>query len=83
MTKDLGEVFDAHTGAEFEARDVDATMATMSETPSVTHVPVMTGGYGREAVRRFYILGSSAVGRRIPRSSGSRALSGKTVWWTR
>jgi carboxymethylenebutenolidase len=54
MTKDLGEVFDAHTGAEFEARDVDATMATMSETPSVTHVPVMTGGYGREAVRRFY-----------------------------
>jgi carboxymethylenebutenolidase len=54
MTKDLGEVFDAHTGAEFEARDVDATMATMSETPSVTHVPVMTGGHGREAVRRFY-----------------------------
>jgi carboxymethylenebutenolidase len=54
MTKDLGEVFDAHTGAEFATRDVDATMATMSETPSVTHVPVMTGGYGREAVRRFY-----------------------------
>jgi hypothetical protein len=77
MTKDLGEVFDAHTGAEFEARDVDATMATMSETPSVTHVPVMTGGHGREAVRRL------AGGRRIPRSSGSRALSGKTAWWTR
>jgi carboxymethylenebutenolidase len=54
MTQDLGQVFDAHTGAEFEARDVDATMATMSETPSVTHVPVMTGGCGREAVRRFY-----------------------------
>jgi carboxymethylenebutenolidase len=54
MTRDLGEVFDAHTGAEFETRDIDATMATMSETPSVTHVPVMTGGHGREAVRRFY-----------------------------
>jgi carboxymethylenebutenolidase len=54
MTKDLGEVFDAHTGAEFETRDIEATMATMSETPSVTHVPVMTGGCGREAVRRFY-----------------------------
>jgi carboxymethylenebutenolidase len=54
MTKDLGEVFDAHTGAEFETRDIDATMATMTETPSVTHVPVMTGGHGREAVRRFY-----------------------------
>ena len=54
MTRDLGEVFDAHTGAEFETRDIDATMATMSETPSLTHVPVMTGGYGREAVRHFY-----------------------------
>src|SRR5262245_31874854 len=29
MTRDLGEVFDAHTGAEFETRDIDATMATM------------------------------------------------------
>jgi carboxymethylenebutenolidase len=54
MTRDLGQVFDAHTGAEFEAHDIDATMATMSATPSVTHVPVMTGGCGREAVRRFY-----------------------------
>jgi carboxymethylenebutenolidase len=54
MTRDLGQVFDAHTGAEFETSDIDATMATMSETPSVTHVPVMTGGCGREAVRRFY-----------------------------
>jgi carboxymethylenebutenolidase len=26
----------------------------MSEEPSVTHIPVLTGGYGREAVRRFY-----------------------------
>ena len=54
MTRHLGEVFDAHTGAEFETRDIDATMATMSAMPSVTHVPVMTGGCGREAVRRFY-----------------------------
>jgi carboxymethylenebutenolidase len=29
-------------------------MATMSDRPHVTHVPVMTGGYGRDAVRRFY-----------------------------
>jgi carboxymethylenebutenolidase len=54
MTRDLGEVFDAHTDAEFKTRDIDATMATMSEMPDVTHVPVMTGGHGREAVRRFY-----------------------------
>ena len=54
MTRDLGEDFDAHSGAEFETRDIDATMATMSATPSVTHVPVMPGGCGQEAVRRFY-----------------------------
>ncbi len=29
-------------------------MATMSGAPHVTHVPTMTGGSGREAVRRFY-----------------------------
>ena len=29
-------------------------MATMGPAPHVTHVPTMTGGAGREAVRRFY-----------------------------
>ncbi len=52
--KGLGAVFDAHTDAEFKTRDIEATMATMSDRPHVTHVPTMTGGSGREAVRRFY-----------------------------
>jgi carboxymethylenebutenolidase len=52
--KGLGAVFDAHTDAEFKTRDIDATMATMSDAPHVTHVPTMTGGSGRDAVRRFY-----------------------------
>jgi carboxymethylenebutenolidase len=47
--KPLGEVFDAHTAAEFQSRNIDATMATMGGTPHVTHVPTMTGG-----VRAFY-----------------------------
>ena len=50
----LGAMFDAHTEAEFKTRDIDATMATMAAAPHVTHVPTMTGGNGREAVRRFY-----------------------------
>ena len=50
----LGALFDAHLRAEFVDRDVDATMATMTERPHVNHVPVMTGGQGREEVRRFY-----------------------------
>jgi len=52
--KHLGATFDAHTAAEFETRDIEATMATMGEAPHLTHVPVMTGGSGREAVRNFY-----------------------------
>ena len=57
MTRDVkhfGEVFDAHTTAEFQTRDIEATMATMGGTPHVTHVPVMTGGHGADAVRSFY-----------------------------
>jgi carboxymethylenebutenolidase len=50
----LGAVFDAHTRAEFVDRDLEATMATMVDEPYLNHVPVMTGGIGREAVRRFY-----------------------------
>jgi carboxymethylenebutenolidase len=51
---DVGAVFDAHVSAEFVTRDVDATMATMTENPHLTHVPVLTGGTGREEVRAFY-----------------------------
>jgi len=54
MATDLGSVFDAHVAAEFVTLDVDATMATMTDTPYLVHVPVLTGGYGREAVREFY-----------------------------
>jgi carboxymethylenebutenolidase len=50
----LGALFDAHVRAEFVDRDLDATMATMTDAPSVNHVPVMTGGHGWEAVRAFY-----------------------------
>ena len=53
-SKSFGEVFDAHTAAEFQTRDIEATMATMGEIPHVTHVPVMTGGHRADAVRSFY-----------------------------
>ena len=36
--KGLGATFDAHTDAEFKTRDIEATMATMSEAPHLTHV---------------------------------------------
>jgi carboxymethylenebutenolidase len=52
--KHFGAVFDAHTTAEFQTRDIEATMATMGAAPHVTHVPVMTGGAGAGDVRSFY-----------------------------
>jgi carboxymethylenebutenolidase len=48
------ELWERHMAAEFESKDIDATMATMTRTPFVNHVPVMTGGVGYEDVRRFY-----------------------------
>jgi len=51
---DLGAVFDAHVGAEFEQQDIDATMATMAADPYVWHVPTLMGGDGYDAVRAFY-----------------------------
>jgi carboxymethylenebutenolidase len=44
----------AHMDAEFVTKDVEATMVTMVDEPSVNHVPVMTGGHGRDEVRAFY-----------------------------
>jgi len=50
----LAEVLDDHLAAEFATKSVDATMATMTSDPYLTHVPVLTGGTGRAEVRRFY-----------------------------
>jgi len=51
---DLNEVWEAHTRHEFATRDVEATLATMVEEAYVNHVPVLTGGRGKAALRQFY-----------------------------
>jgi carboxymethylenebutenolidase len=53
-SSDLASVLDDHLAAEFTTMDLEATMATMTADPYLNHVPVMTGGIGREEVRRFY-----------------------------
>ena len=50
---DLGAIFDEHVASEFVAKDVDATMRTMTAEPYVWHVPALTGAAGAEAVRLF------------------------------
>jgi carboxymethylenebutenolidase len=55
MTKpDLVKLWEEHTGHEFSTRDTDATLATMVDDAYVNHVPVMTGGYGKDGLRAFY-----------------------------
>lgn len=50
----LGQAWDEHLGAEFGARDAAATIATMTATPRVNHIPVMTGGHGKVELHAFY-----------------------------
>jgi carboxymethylenebutenolidase len=53
-TQDLVALWEGHCRCEFEARDANATMATMVPQPYVNHIPTMTGGVGCEQLRRFY-----------------------------
>ena len=50
----LAVVFDKHVNCEFEEKDVDATMRTMTKEPYVYHIPVLTGGMGYDEVSTFY-----------------------------
>jgi carboxymethylenebutenolidase len=54
MHPDLSQLWEEHTKHEFVTRDVESTLATMVEDAYVNHVPVMTGGYGKTALRAFY-----------------------------
>ena len=51
---DLSQLWEEHTKHEFATRDTEATLATMVEDAYVNHVPVMTGGSGKTALRDFY-----------------------------
>jgi carboxymethylenebutenolidase len=51
---DIEALWEEHCRCEFETRDVDAVMATMTERPYVNHVPTMTGGVGHDELKRFY-----------------------------
>jgi carboxymethylenebutenolidase len=51
---DLAKLWDEHVACEFATRDTEATLATMTDDAYVNHVPVMTGGCGKAALRQFY-----------------------------
>jgi carboxymethylenebutenolidase len=47
-------VWAEHCRCEFDLRDVDATLETMSDDPHLLNIPTGRGGHGREGMRRFY-----------------------------
>lgn len=51
---DLPALWQEHTDHEFVTRDTEATLATMVEDAYVNHIPVLTGGRGKDALRAFY-----------------------------
>ncbi len=54
MSNHLPKLWEEHTKHEFATRDTEATLATMVDDAYVNHVPVLTGGVGKSALREFY-----------------------------
>ena len=50
----LSELWEEHVRYEFSTRNTEDTIATMVEDAYVNHIPVLTGGSGREELREFY-----------------------------
>jgi carboxymethylenebutenolidase len=53
-SQQLEQLWAEHLKGEFETKDVEATLATMVDDAYVNHMPVNTGGRGKEALRIFY-----------------------------
>jgi carboxymethylenebutenolidase len=51
---ELEKLWAQHLAGEFDVKDVEATLATMTDDASVDHVPVHSGGKGKAALRVFY-----------------------------
>jgi carboxymethylenebutenolidase len=52
--RNLSALWDDHVKYEFATRDTEDTLETMVEDAYVNHIPVLTGGVGRDELREFY-----------------------------
>jgi len=50
----LRQLWKEHVQYEFSTRNTDDTLATMVEDAYVNHIPVLTGGVGKDELREFY-----------------------------
>ena len=52
--KSLDQLWEDHVRYEFSTCDTEDTLATMVEDAYVNHIPVLTGGVGKNELREFY-----------------------------
>jgi carboxymethylenebutenolidase len=52
--KFLSDLWEEHMRCEFATHNTEDTLATMVEDAYVNHIPVLTGGVGKDALREFY-----------------------------
>src|SRR5947207_15961462 len=50
----LSNLWDEHMRHEFATHNTEDTLATMVEDAYVNHIPVLTGGVGKNELREFY-----------------------------
>jgi carboxymethylenebutenolidase len=50
----LRQLWEEHVRHEFSTRNTEDTLTTMVEDAYVNHIPVLTGGVGRDELREFY-----------------------------
>ena len=49
-----GRLWEDHVRYEFSTRNTEDTLATMVENAYVNHIPVLTGGVGKDELWEFY-----------------------------
>ena len=52
--KNLSQLWEEHVRHEFSTRHTEHTLKTMVGYAYVNHIPVLTGGVGKEELREFY-----------------------------
>ncbi|MGE5443955.1 MAG: ester cyclase [Ignavibacteriales bacterium] len=50
----LRDLWEKHVQCEFATHNTEDTLATMVEDAYVNHIPVLTGGVGRDQLQEFY-----------------------------
>ena len=50
----LEQLWEEHVRHEFNTHNTEETLATMVDDAYVNHIPVLTGGVGKDELREFY-----------------------------